>query len=741
MSWIVKMIGRLASGCDLSQEEMSTTIDAILSNQASEQEIAVLLGGLRLKGETVPEIAGAAAAMRRHMTPIRTSRTGVLDTCGTGGDRSATFNISTAAALVAAAAGVPVAKHGNRSVTSRSGSADVLTALGVNIEADVSTVEACLEEVGICFCYAPLMHGSMRIVANVRRQMGVPTIFNLLGPLSNPAGAAYQLLGVGPIDRQTQLAEALGLLGVRRALVVRGEDGLDELTLSDATRVIEVNVGQPPQEFTWQPSDFGLETQTLDTLKVEGPEQAAAIIQGILAGQPGAARDIVVLNAAARSGPWATPHLPRLRHNGRRSHRLGAPRDILAAFGRTVTPMSPATLRLIVLVSCAHALVHIYELAFPSVEQLIAAEFDVGTRVTGVLGNCWRLPFGLGALAAGWFVDRLGSKPLLIVYLLGCAATSILAWWAPTLAILFGTMFAMGTFASIYHPAGLAIISHEATPDQRTMALGYHGILGSIGIAAAPFLAALALWTGASWRQYYLLLSLPGILLALLMAWRLTEHHRERVEARRVERASYGLPADVGQWRAFLLLIVVGAITGFIYAALLNFLPRYLDAAHLRPSQIPPETFRNFLAAGVLLVGAIGQYLAGRWARPQRLEFMLTLILWGMAPFLFWMALAQGTERVWAAAGFALIHFMHQPVYNSLVANYVPAARRSLGYGLSNTMTFGVGSFGASFAGYAETDWASYGTLGAMSLTAGLLALGLLRRKRTAGPAQPTPRS
>lgn len=394
--------------------------------------------------------------------------------------------------------------------------------------------------------------------------------------------------------------------------------------------------------------------------------------------------------------------------------------------------MSPATLRLVLLVSCAHAMVHIYELAFPSVEQLIAADFDVGTRVTGVLGNCWRLPFGLGAMAAGWFVDRLGSKPLLIVYLVGCAGTSILAWWAPTLAILFGTMFAMGTFASIYHPAGLAIISHEATPDQRPMALGYHGILGSIGIAAAPFLAALVLWTGATWRQYYLLLSIPGLLLALLTAWRLKEHHRERVAARLQAAEANAPPADAAQWSAFGLLIVVGAVTGFIYAALLNFLPRYLDATQLRPSYIPAETFRNFLAAGVLLVGTIGQYLAGRWARPGRLEMMLVLILWGMAPFLFWMALAQGAARVWAASLFALVHFMHQPVYNSLVANYVPAARRSLGYGLSNTMTFGVGSFGASFAGYAATDWASYGTLGGLSIAAGCLALALLWIKRAA---------
>ncbi len=291
-------LGRLAAGQNLTFEEMSATIDVVMQGRCSDGEIAVLLTALRAKEETVAEVAGAAAALRAHMTPIRTRRAGVLDTCGTGGDGSGTFNISTAAALVTAAAGVPVAKHGNRAITSRSGSADVLAALGVNIEIGVERVERCLDELGICFCYAPLLHQSMRQVAPVRKQLGVPTIFNLLGPLSNPAGAEFQLLGVGKAHLRPLLAEALALLGVRRALVVHGEDGLDEVTLSGVTEVTEVAAGTT-REFCWTPEDFGLRRAGLDALTVAGPAESAAAIREILGGRPGPGRDIVVLNAAA----------------------------------------------------------------------------------------------------------------------------------------------------------------------------------------------------------------------------------------------------------------------------------------------------------------------------------------------------------------------------------------------------------------------------------------------------------
>jgi len=297
-------LGRLAAGEDLSMDDMSKAVEAIMLGLCSEAEIALLLTGLAIKGETIAEVAGAAAAMRRQMTPIRTHRAGLIDTCGTGGDASGTFNISTAAALVTAAAGVPVAKHGNRRVTSRSGSADVLAALGVNVDADVPCVERCLDELGICFCFAPRLHTSMKHVAAVRQKLGTPTIFNLLGPLVNPAAAPFQLLGVGRQELRPLLAEALNILGTERALVICGEDGLDEVTLAGTTRVSEVREGVV-HEFTWRPEDFGLQTAGLESMKISGPEESATLIRAILAGQPGPPRDIVVLNAA---GPGRRGH-------------------------------------------------------------------------------------------------------------------------------------------------------------------------------------------------------------------------------------------------------------------------------------------------------------------------------------------------------------------------------------------------------------------------------------------------
>jgi len=294
-----ELLIRVVAGEDLTRDQMTAAIDPCMRGEVGEPEIAEFLLALRAKGETVDEIAGAALALRSHMTLIRSHRAGLLDTCGTGGDASGTFNISTAAALVTAACGVPVAKHGNRSITSKTGSADVLAALGVKIDAPVSVVERCLEEAGICFCFAPLLHPAMKHVAAVRRQLGVPTIFNLLGPLCNPAGAPYQLLGVGRRELHEKMAAALQQLGPRHGVVVSGDDGLDEVTLTTPTRVFLVT----PTERTlvrWTPADFGLAfLPSLDPARVDGPESSAAMIRGVLDGHPGPARDLVIVNAAA----------------------------------------------------------------------------------------------------------------------------------------------------------------------------------------------------------------------------------------------------------------------------------------------------------------------------------------------------------------------------------------------------------------------------------------------------------
>ena len=338
---ITSHLGRIAAGQDLTQDEMTEVMDLVMSGTVPEKEIAVLLVALKAKGESAEEIAGAAAAMRRHMTPVRTRRQGLVDTCGTGGIGSELFNISTAAAIVAAAAGVPVAKHGNRSITSKSGSADVLTVLGVNVEASVQTLEQCLDELGICFCFAPCMHPAMRHVASVRKKLGVPTIFNLLGPLCNPASAPFQLLGVGRPELHQPMAHVLALLGTEHAVVVHGTDGLGEVSLAAPTEVIEVS-RDSARRFTWQPEDFGLERADTEQMKVSGPAQSAAIIRRVLDGELGPERDIVVLNAAAALWTAGVDPSPRecARHAARAIDR-GSAQELLAAWAE-LSQRSPA---------------------------------------------------------------------------------------------------------------------------------------------------------------------------------------------------------------------------------------------------------------------------------------------------------------------------------------------------------------------------------------------------------------
>ena len=298
MESLSSTIERVEAGENLSENSSLAAIDALMRGEAEEQQIARLLTALANKGETVEEVAGAARAMRANMTPIRSDRSGLVDTCGTGGGGSPTFNISTTAAIVTAAAGAPVAKHGNRSVTSRTGSADVLAELGVNIEASIGQVEVCLNELGLCFCFAPLMHPAMRHVGAVRKRLGIRTIFNVLGPLANPAGAEFQLLGAGRPELQPLLAGAIERLGTTRTLVVSGSDGMGDVTVSGPTRVVDVSA-DGTKEYEWTPEDFGVDRSGTAGLAVEGPPHSAAVIRKILGGAPGAPRDIVVLNAAA----------------------------------------------------------------------------------------------------------------------------------------------------------------------------------------------------------------------------------------------------------------------------------------------------------------------------------------------------------------------------------------------------------------------------------------------------------
>jgi anthranilate phosphoribosyltransferase len=295
---IQEALVQIQSGRDLDPSQMHELMNQVLAGAIPPEQMGAFLLELRAKGESVGEIAGAALALREKMLPIRSCGSGILDTCGTGGDGSQTFNISTAAAIVAAAAGATVAKHGNRKVTSSTGSADVLQALGIQVDADRDIVERCLDDLGLCFCYAPKLHPAMRHVAEVRKQLKVPTLFNLLGPLCNPAGAVYQILGTGKPEVQEKLAAALQYLPIRRAWVVRGLDGVDEISISGPTEVIDVT-SHSLQRSTIQPSDFGLSTASREALFADSPEASAAVIRRVLSGEPGPCRDVVVINAAA----------------------------------------------------------------------------------------------------------------------------------------------------------------------------------------------------------------------------------------------------------------------------------------------------------------------------------------------------------------------------------------------------------------------------------------------------------
>lgn len=296
--WFPATLSRLLDRGDLDSTRMAEMMRGFLTGEVGEPEVAALLIALRMKGETAEELAAAASVLREHMTPLETGRDDLLDTCGTGGDGFGTFNISTATALVAAGAGVPVVKHGNRAMSSRSGSADVLAALGVTMEVDAARARESLDRAGMAFCMAPLYHPALKHVGPVRRRLGVATIFNFLGPLANPARAAYQLLGVGRAIFLDRMAEALAHLGSRHALLVCGRDGLDEVSLSGPTMVREVRGGQI-EKLEWTPADFDLEPCAMADLRVDGPEESAAVIRGILAGNQGPARRIVLANAAA----------------------------------------------------------------------------------------------------------------------------------------------------------------------------------------------------------------------------------------------------------------------------------------------------------------------------------------------------------------------------------------------------------------------------------------------------------
>jgi anthranilate phosphoribosyltransferase len=298
MAMFQTLIEKLTRHEDLTADEAAGAMTEVMEGRAAQAHLAGLLMGLAMKGERPDEIVGLARAMKAHAVPVAARYETLLDTCGTGGDRSGTFNISSCAAIVVAACGVRVAKHGNRSATSRAGGADVYEALGIRVTAPPAVVEHCLAEAGIGFFFAPTFHPSMRHAGQVRRELGVRTAFNLLGPLTNPAGATHQLLGVPKPDLTELLARALMLLGARRAWVVHGADGIDELTTTGYTKISECRNGTV-NTFYLHPADVGLPKAQAGALAGGDAQENARIITSVLNGERGPARDVVLLNSGA----------------------------------------------------------------------------------------------------------------------------------------------------------------------------------------------------------------------------------------------------------------------------------------------------------------------------------------------------------------------------------------------------------------------------------------------------------
>jgi anthranilate phosphoribosyltransferase len=293
-----KVLNKLVGGQDLTGAEAEAAVRAIMSGEATPAQIAAFLVALRMKGETTHEIAAAARVMRSLMTPVELPREHLTDIVGTGGDHANTFNVSTAASFVAAAGGARIAKHGNRSVSSKSGSADLLEAAGARLDLGPEAVRASVEQLGIGFMFAPMHHGAMKHAAPVRRELGLRTLFNLLGPLTNPAQAPHQVLGV--FDRRwlESLARVLGELGSKHVLVVHALDGLDELSIAAPSQVAELKDGEV-RVYSIAPEDFGLSRASIDPMRVSSPAESLAIVQRVLGGEAGAASDFVALNAGA----------------------------------------------------------------------------------------------------------------------------------------------------------------------------------------------------------------------------------------------------------------------------------------------------------------------------------------------------------------------------------------------------------------------------------------------------------
>jgi MFS transporter, FSR family, fosmidomycin resistance protein len=412
-------------------------------------------------------------------------------------------------------------------------------------------------------------------------------------------------------------------------------------------------------------------------------------------------------------------------------------------------PRSSRIVKIILLVSCAHALVHLLEQSIASAELEISKDFDLTMEQSGYLGTALRLPYGLGAFFAGLLAARFGEKRILVLYLFGAAIVCVSFMLSTTPILVYSQLLTLGAFASMYHPAGLALLANETTPTERSRALGMHGVFGSLGIATAPFLAAMMLtWRPGDWKGYYLLLGLLSGALAVLV-WLLlkpTDQHMLDLESAATDvnsgnggtRSLAAVESSPFQFWPYTLLVIGTALSGMVYGGVLHFLPRYLkeSGALLWVEQatgqtIPETALGNYAAALALICGAFGQWMAGRMAQPHSLPVLLAIVYAANIPFLIWMTFASGWQRLLAACCWAFVHFMNQPLYNSLLPEFLPRSRRSVGFGVSNMAGFGVGAIGPPLVAKFGTQFSdytmSYSALAVLILIAAILPLPLMR--------------
>lgn len=396
---------------------------------------------------------------------------------------------------------------------------------------------------------------------------------------------------------------------------------------------------------------------------------------------------------------------------------------------------SSRLITIILLVSAAHATVHLLEQSIASAEQVISSDFSLSLRQSGWLGFALRLPYGIGAIFAGLLADRFGEKRILVLYLLGAAVTCLGFTAAGSAETVYLLLVALGTFASMYHPAGLAILANSTTPSTRPRALAIHGVFGSMGIASAPFIAGMVLSVReGAWKEYYLLLGILSGVLGILLLRYLVPAPKPVPAGQNSSASSDGSDGDPHQfqWLPYLLLVSSAAISGIIYGGVLHFLPRYLEESAALKGLVGDSSASagNFAAAIALACGAFGQWSAGRIAVARLLPVQLAVVYASNAPLLLWMAWADGTSRLIAAGIWAFVHFMNQPLYNALVAEFMSVGRRSFGFGFSNMMGFGVGAVGPWLVARYETSSRGYTDgylmMAAVAIVAGIVPLVVL---------------